>query len=74
MTYRQAQKYLRRAEARGYVAYHSGIVSMEIPLQWGGNTTGYTYGINIDGDGHEGRLFGCPKIIWDVETAERLFP
>ena len=63
MTYTQAVKYLHRAERNGYVAYHSGICTMD------GN-----YGINIDGDGHDGRLFGCPQIIWDVERAEEQFP
>jgi hypothetical protein len=74
MNYKQALMYLNRAEKRGYVAYHSGIVREDIEPSWGGNTTGSNWGINIDGDGHNGRYFGCPKIIWDVETAERMFP
>lgn len=64
MTYTQAVKYLKRAERSGYVAYHSGLV----------NDGEAWYGINIDGDGHDGRNFGCPQIIWDIETAERMFP
>lgn len=63
MNYTQATKYLQRALKNGYVAYHGGIVSQD-----------GSYGINIDGDGHQGRLFGCPQIIWDSETAERKFP
>jgi hypothetical protein len=60
MTYSKANQMLMAAEKRGYVKYHSGIVSFEE----GGRVT--NYGINIDGDGHDGRLFGCPKIIWTV--------
>jgi len=74
MTHTQAITYLNRAEKNGYVRYHSGIVRQDIILQWSGNTTGSTWGINIDGDGHDGRLFGCPCIIWDAETAEERFP
>lgn len=74
MNLTQAKKYLNRAERNGYVAYHNGIVSQEIPVRWSGNTTGLSFGINIDGDGHNGRLFGCPQIIWDTETAENMFP
>lgn len=62
MNYSTAKKMLKRAEARGYVAYHSGIVCYE-----GQNGGKNSYGINIDGDGHDGRLFGCPKIIWSTE-------
>ena len=60
MTYSKANQMLMAAEKRGYVKYHSGITSFEE----GGRVT--NYGINIDGDGNEGRLFGCPKIIWTV--------
>jgi hypothetical protein len=74
MTHSEAKKYLNRAENNGYVRYHNGIVTQETKTKWGGNTTGFICGINIDGDGHNGRLFGCPKIIWDTETAERMFP
>jgi len=74
MNYTEAKKYLNRAENNGYVRNHSGIVMQEVKSRWGGNTTGCFYGINIDGDGHNGRLFGCPRIIWDVETAESMFP
>ena len=63
MTHKEAEKYLKRSEKNGYVAYHSGLVTMD--ADWG---------INIDGDGHDGRLFGCPKIIWSAEEAEKLFP
>jgi len=74
MTHKQAVTYLNRAEKSGYVRYHSGIVRMDVEPQWSGNTTGSIYGINIDGDGFNGRLFGCPCIIWDIETAEMRFP
>jgi hypothetical protein len=74
MNHTEAVKYLKRAENTGYVRYHSGLVMQETELRWGGNTTGTFWGINIDGDGHDGRLFGCPQIIWDVETAENRFP
>jgi hypothetical protein len=74
MNYTEAKKYLKRAEKNGYVRYHSGITLQEGRPRWGGNTSGNTYGINIDGDGHDGRYFGCPKIIWDTETAEMMFP
>jgi len=73
MTYTQAKMYLRRAERSGYVAYHKGIVSME-RKPWWGSPARYNYGINIDGDGCEGRLFGCPEIIWEAESAEEQFP
>jgi len=64
MNYTQAIKYLKRACKRGFVAYHSGIVS-----DGDGD-----YGINIDGDGRDGRLFGCPTIIWSPDSAEEKFP
>lgn len=60
MKYQKALQMLKAAEKRGYVAYHSGIVNMD-----------GDYGINIDGDGHGGRLFGCPKILWTVESVNR---
>jgi hypothetical protein len=73
MNYTEAIKYLKRAEARGYIRYHSGIVCQENNnRKWGG--PGNYYGINIDGDGKDGRLFGCPQIIWDAEQAEDMFP
>lgn len=68
MTLTQARKYLKRAEKSGYVAYHSGIASMS------DNGRKQFYGINIDGDGQEGRLFGRPKLIWDADQAEERFP
>ena len=74
MNYTQANKYLNRACKRGYVPYHSGLVSTEETVKWGGNTTGLSWGINIDGDGHNGRYFGCPQIIWSAEQAEERFP
>lgn len=69
MKYTEAKKYLKRALKNGYVAYHQGIVSMETS-----RPGKYAYGINIDGDGHDGRYFGCPKIIWSAEDAEERFP
>ena len=63
MTYTMAKKWLRKAERCGYVAYHKGIVVDDKK----------NYGINIDGDGHNGRNFGCPEIIWSVEHAEQFF-
>lgn len=74
MTYTEAKKYLKRAVSRGYIPVNNGIVSMEIPRRWGGNTTGHTYGINIDGDGRNNRYFGCPRIIWSANDAEEKFP
>jgi len=74
MNYTQALKYLARAERSGYVKNYSGFVRQDTTPRWGGNTTGSFWGINIDGDGHNGRLFGCPEIIWDVEIAESRFP
>ncbi len=62
MTYKQATDWLKRAEKAGYVAYHQGVVKMD-----------GDYGINIDGDGHNGRLFGCPEIIWSQENAVEFF-
>ena len=72
MNYTTAIKQLKRAERAGYVPVNSGIVIMEVAKRFGGNTTGRVYGINIDGDGHDGRLFGCPKIIWSVEQIDEL--
>lgn len=66
MTKKEAQKALKIAEKNGYVRYHSGIVTME-----DGNKR--YYGINIDGDGREGRLFGCPRIIWDMDYVKERF-
>lgn len=74
MNYSEAKKYLKRAEKNGHVKYHSGLCCTEIKKRFGGNTTGNNWGINIDGDGSKNHPFGCPKIIWDVETAERMFP
>ena len=67
MNYTQARKYLARAERHGYVAYYSGICCIE-------GSRKNTWGINVDGDGHDGRRFGRPQIIWDAEKAEELFP
>jgi hypothetical protein len=66
MTYSKANQMLVAAEKRGYVKYHSGIVSFEE------NGKATNYGINIDGDGRDGRLFGCPKILWTVESVNKL--
>ncbi len=78
MNYTEAKKYLARAEKSGYVRMHSGFAAQEVPVTWGSNTTGRYYGVNIDGDGTitngVRHLFGCPKVIWDVETAEKMFP
>jgi hypothetical protein len=73
MNYTEAKRYLARAEKNGYVAYHSGIVHMVTGISKSGKEKGY-YGINIDGDGHDGRIFGCPKIIYSTEAAEERFP
>lgn len=62
MNYSTAKKWLARAEKRGYVAYHSGICCMD-----------GDYGINIDGDGHNGRYFGYPKILWSTEQCNDFF-
>ena len=72
MTYTQAKTYLRRATRNGYVPYHSGITHMVTGVSKSGREIGY-YGINIDGDGHNGRNFGCPQIIWDKDYAEERF-
>lgn len=64
----EAKKYLDRACRNGYVPYHTGLVLSE------GQGQKENWGINIDGDGREGRLFGCPKIIWDAGHAEEMFP
>ena len=72
MTHTQARRYLARAERNGYVAYHKGIAHTVTGIR-NGRELGY-YGINIDGDGHDGRLFGCPELIWDAEKAEERFP
>ena len=78
MNYTEAKKYLARAEKSGYVKMHSGFAAQEIRPRWGGNTTGKIYGINIDGDGTitngVRHLFGCPRVIWDAEDAEKMFP
>lgn len=65
MTYVEAKKFLKRAEKNGYVRAYGGIVNYE---------DGKYYGINIDGDGRDGRYFGCPQIIWDAAWAEQKFP
>ena len=69
MTYTQATKVLKRLQKRGYVPYHSGLVKTEVPRRWGGNTTGWNWGVNIDGDGSPSHPFGCPVIIWDYEDS-----
>jgi hypothetical protein len=61
MTYTNAKRMLKAVCKKGYVQYHSGIVSMD------GN-----YAINVDGDGQDGRYFGCPKIIWTVTAVNEL--
>jgi hypothetical protein len=73
MNLKEARIYLRRATRRGYVPYHGGICRMITGRTRYGKEVGH-YGINIDGDGHDGRLFGCPKLIWDADTAEDMFP
>lgn len=80
MTLTEARKYLARAQKNGYVPYHTGIVSMETIKQTRKKKgtevvkIKINYGINIDGDGTEGRNFGCPIILWDAEKAEEKFP
>ena len=67
MTQKEALQSLAALEKTGkYIKYHSGIIQREIPTQFGGNTTGLEYGVNIDGTGIPGYPFGEPKIIWDI--------
>lgn len=66
MTHSKAKQMLAAAEKRGYVRYHQGIVCF-----WE-NGKAQNYGINIDGDGCDGRYFGCPKILWTVEAVNQL--
>lgn len=62
MTKRDAQKTLKIALKCGYVAYHNGLVGFEE----NGKIT--SWGANIDGDGRDGRLFGCPEVIWSEDN------
>lgn len=68
MNYNQAKLALHKICKCGYVPYHRGIVCQE-----DSNGRVSIYGINIDGDGHDGRLFGCPQIIWDQEHFNEFF-
>lgn len=72
MTLTEARKYLRRAKREGYVPCDSGLAHMVTGIR-NGHECGY-WGINIDGDGRGGRLFGCPRLIWSAEIAEAKFP
>ena len=67
MTYREAICLLGRLEKKGYHRYHSGIVRMDVPKRFGGNTTGSEWGVNIDGKGTMDDPTGCPRIIWCTE-------
>jgi len=69
MTYTKAKIWLRRAIRHGYVPVHGGIACFE-----GDRYNKDSYGVNIDGDGHNGRYFGCPHIVWYEEEAARRFP
>lgn len=63
MTKREAQRTLRIAIKCGYVAQgRSGLVAWEE----NGKITGW--GANIDGDGKDGRYFGCPQVIWNSDN------
>ncbi len=62
MTLKHAERWLKRVEKNGYVAYHDGLVEMN-----------GSYGVNIDGSGHDGRLFGCPRIFWQQEDLVEFF-
>ena len=72
MTYTESKKYLKRAIKNGYMPYYNGIAHMITGIN-NGKEQGY-YGINIDGNGHDGRYFGCPILIWDSQAAEEKFP
>lgn len=63
MTKKEAQQTLRIAEKCGYVAYHSGLV------RFTENGETVSWGANIDGNGRDGRLSGCPKVIWNADNA-----
>lgn len=61
MTKAQATKSLSSLTRAGYVAYHTGLIYHDDNKTWG---------VNVDGDGHDGRLFGCPKTFWSIEKVE----
>lgn len=62
MTKKEAQKTLSIARKCGYVPYYNGLVTFEE----NGKIT--SWGANIDGDGRDGRLFGCPQVIWNEDN------
>lgn len=62
MTKKEAQKTLKIALKCGYVEYYNGLVLFE-------ENGKRSWGANIDGDGRDGRLFGCPKVVWNSDNA-----
>jgi hypothetical protein len=67
MTYTEAVKLLKKLEKAGYHRYRSGIIRQDVPVTWGGNTTGSVWGVNIDGKGTMNDPTGCPRQIWSLE-------
>jgi hypothetical protein len=67
MTHTEAVKLLNKLEKAGYHRYHSGIIRQDVPIRWGGNTTGSVWGVNIDGKGTIDDPTGCPRQIWEQE-------
>ena len=72
MTYKEAIRLLKKLEKRGYHRYHNGIIRQDVPVRWGGNTTGSVWGVNIDGKGTMNDPTGCPRQIWDVKEAKNV--
>ena len=67
MTHTEAVKLLNKLEKAGYHRYYSGIIRQDVPIRWGGNTTGSVWGVNIDGKGTIDDPTGCPRQIWEQE-------
>ncbi len=74
MTKSQALKYLLRARKNGYAPFHHGLVINEVESPYNGKTTGLNWGIQIEELSNEGQVLGHPRIIWDADQAERMFP
>ncbi len=74
MTKTQAIKYLNRAEKRGFVPYQKGLIAHEVESGYRGNSTKLFWGINIEYAGNDACQSFCPKMIWDADRAERMFP
>jgi hypothetical protein len=69
MTYRQAERLLRKKMKNHFVPVGDGIVKCPIGTRFGANSRGFAFGIIIDGDGSTGFESGHAHILWALEES-----